>query len=193
MAMPFEASRQSVMRWVSIALVASLFALSGCEQPANANSDLPHNAAQGGALQELQNLETLGQQAREKNLPIMFAVGAEWCEFCHQLRDEVLSPMALGGDYDGKYMYMRYFSIDDDNPIPGIDGKPMSKAKWAYQKSADLTPTVIFIDGNGNEVAEKIIGIANIELYTTLIHKRLNEAYEKMDNPIRITAMPDQM
>ena len=174
------------MRPLLTLFMASLLFLGGCDKSANANSDR-YNPSK---LKELTNLQTLAKQSREQNLPIMLTVGAEWCEFCHQLREEVLDPMALGGDYEGRYMFMRYLSIDDHAPIPGLDGSPIIKNKLAYRLNADLTPTVVFIDGHGNEVADKIIGIANIELYTTLIHKRLNQAYQKMNNPLRIDAFP---
>lgn len=171
-------------KFTAIGLVAML--VMACDPSAKANSGYSANSP----LKELSNLERLGKKARTNNLPIMLAVGAEFCEFCHILREEVLDPMALGGEYEGKYMYMRYFSIDDRFPIPGIDGKPMYKEKWAYQHNADLTPTVIFIDGEGKEVAEKIIGISNIELFSALIHSRLNQAYKNMGNPLRISPMP---
>lgn len=171
----------------SIIWVALLF-LTACDQPAKANSD-QYNAS---TLKELTDLQSLAQQAREQNLPILLSVGAQWCAFCHQLRDEVLSPMALGGDYEGKFMLMRYLSIDDHRPIPGVSGKLIEKAKLAASYGADLTPTVIFIDGQGREVADKIVGIANIELFSALIHNRLNQAYQNMGNPLRISVMPGQ-
>ena len=169
-------------------ILSSTYWLTGCanESAASASQKLK-------IIPELQNLQTLGEQARQKNLPILLAFGAEWCAFCHQLRDEVLNPMMLSGRYEGKYMYMRYVSLDDRNPIPGFDGKPIRKDQWGESYGVDLTPTVLFIDGNGNEVAPRLVGIANIELYAAMIHKALNTAYSKMGNPLRIPAMPEDL
>jgi len=166
----------------------AVFALTACDHPAKANSD----AYPTSNLKELTDLEQLAKQARQQNLPILLSVGAQWCAFCHQLRDEVLAPMALGGDYEGRFMFMRYLSIDDHQPIKGISGKPVIKYQLAESYGADLTPTVIFIDGNGKEVGDKIIGISNIELFSALIHNRLNQAYKNMGNPLRIEVMPGQ-
>ncbi|WP_024850094.1 thioredoxin family protein [Hydrogenovibrio kuenenii] len=141
-------------------------------------------------IPELTNLQTLGQKAKQKNLPILLAFGAKWCSFCHQLRSDVLNPMMLSGRYEGKYMYMRYVSLDDRNPIPGFDGKPISKNQWAEGYGVDLTPTILFVDGNGKEVAPRMVGIPNIELYAAMIHKALNTAYEKMGNSTVIPTMP---
>ncbi len=174
------------LKLLATALTAILF-LVGCDKAANASG-----YAENSKLKELTNLQALAAEARERNLPIMLTVGAEWCEFCHILREEVLDPMALGGDYDGKVMFMRYLSIDEHQPIPDVNGQPIRKDELARRYKADLTPTVIFIDGQGQKVAANIVGIANIELYTTLIHKHLNQAYQKMGNPLRLEAMPGQ-
>ncbi|MGC9385712.1 MAG: thioredoxin family protein [Hydrogenovibrio sp.] len=170
-----------------LGLVTITFWLLGCGQ-ATSNSGYDPQSK----LQELTNLETLSKKARDQNLPIMLMAGAEWCEFCHILRSEVLDPMALGGDYDGKVVFMRYLSVDEHQPIADVNGEPIRKDQLARRYRADLTPTVIFINGQGEKVADNIVGIANIELYTTLIHKHLNDAYQKMGNPLRLEAMPSQ-
>lgn len=141
-------------------------------------------------IPELENLQALGALAKQKNLPIMLAFGAEWCEFCKQLKSEVLDPMALGGDYEGKYMYMRYVSLDDPKPIPDFNGKPILKSNWADHYDVDLTPTVLFVDGDGQEVAPRLVGIPNIEFYSSRILRALNQAYAKMGNPMRVSTMP---
>ncbi len=161
-------------------------AKSGQPSAEGAHSDLVKQ-------KELRNLYALAKKAEQKNLPIMLTFVAEWCDFCHILGSEVLDPMALGGLYEGKYMYMRYVSIDDHEPIPGIDNKPINKDKWSDKYDAELTPTMIFIDSKGNQVAPAIVGIANIELYTTLIHKSLNIAYKKMNNPTKLPPFPDDL
>jgi len=170
------------MRPLSTLLLVFSLLLTGCE-----------GRAEGKHIQELDNLYTLGQQARQTNLPIMLSFGAEWCDFCHLLNEEVLNPMALGGRYEGKYMYMRYVSIDDDQPIPGIDNQPIIKDKWSDNFDVQVTPTVVFIDGNGKQIAPTIVGVTNVDLYSAMIHESLNIAYQNLNNPLRIPLMADQM
>ena len=158
-----------------------------------AKSEQPSNQAHNVKQQELTNLQELATISKQNNLPMMLTFVAEWCEFCHLLGSEVLDPMALGGLYEGKYMYMRYVSIDDPEPIPGVDGKPIIKDKWADIYDAELTPTMIFIDSTGKQVAPPIVGIANIEFYTILIHKALNIAYKNMNNPLEIPPFAEDL
>ncbi|QKI88180.1 thioredoxin family protein [Thiomicrorhabdus xiamenensis] len=147
--------------------------------------------AQTDGLPELQNLQTLGQQAQTRQLPILLLFSAEWCEYCQVLKEKVLNPMIFNGMYQGKVVYLRHVGLDEKDPIPDWNGKPMIKSKWAYQLNADLTPTIAFFDGNGKEVAERIVGISEITLFASLIHSRINEAYKNMGLNKRIPATPE--
>ena len=170
------------MRFILILLL--LFGLlSGCET----------RAADSNKIKELTNLHDLAKQAREANLPIMLAVGAEWCGFCDVLKEEVLDPMALGELYEGKYMYFRYISIDDHDTIAGINNQPITKEDLSNRFDADLTPTIIFIDGYGKQVAPNIVGIVDVYTYTILMHKNLNIAYDNMQNPLRIPSIAEDL
>lgn len=152
-----------------------------------------YSAANSTTLPEVTNLHELAEKAQRKNLPIVLAFGAEWCEFCEVLREKVLNPMALGGRYEGQYAYIRYVSIDEDDPIPDWEGQPILKRTLAEKMNADLTPTVLFLNRYGQEIAPRIVGIATLELYAALIHKSLNLSYRTLGNPLRIPAMPDEM
>lgn len=152
----------------------------------------PIKAGELGAFQELQNLQTLGAQSRQSGLPIVLMFGAEWCEFCQVLTAAVFSPMAMSGDYEGKVAYLRHVGVDEPERIRGFEGEWLKKSQWAYQLDADLTPTTLFLDGHGREVAQRIVGISTLEMYAGLIHDRLNQAYKAMGNPLRIPVTPEK-
>ena len=154
---------------------------------AQSNAQIPkHNA-----FKEANSLQALGKLSQQKQLPILLMFGAESCEYCKLLITEVLEPMALGGLYDNKVVIMRHVGIDEPEPIPDWNGKPIQKSKWAYQINADLTPTVLFVNAAGKEIAPRIIGISEITLYMGLIHQRLNTAYQNMGLTKQIPATPE--
>ncbi|MBF6058972.1 thioredoxin family protein [Thiomicrorhabdus heinhorstiae] len=150
------------------------------------SGSLPTNAQPATSMQELRNLQELSAQARLNKLPIMLMFGAEWCEYCELLREEVLDPMAAGGLYEGKVVLMRHVGVDEPDPLIDWEGKPIQKSRWAYRLDADLTPTILFFDGQGKEVAPRIVGIAEITLFTNVIHRNLNIAYRNMGLDKRI-------
>lgn len=167
------------MRTMSIASVFTLAMLILFSLP---------KASAKGALIELENLQALAAESKDKSLPIMLMFGAEWCEYCEVLNEFVFDPMMLGGMYEGRVVLMRHVGVDEQALIPDWQGQPIQKSKWAYQIDADLTPTVVFYDGNGEEVAPRIVGISELSLFTGLIHQNLNIAYKNMGLSKRIPA-----
>ena len=169
------------MKAIILSVAISLWLLSGCNVSAQTDKH--------AHFKELQNLQALSLQSQQQKLPIMVMFGAESCEFCQLLNEEIFTPMALNGLYEGKVVLMRHAGVDEDKPIPGWNGQLIKKSNWAYALNADLTPTVLFFDGNGKEVAPRIVGISEITLYAGIIHQNLNTAYRNMglDKQIPIT------
>jgi len=144
-----------------------------------------------GDFKELTNLQELAKTSKQTGLPMMLMFGATYCEFCEELIEQVLEPMVRNGHYDGKVMLMRHVGVDEQDLIPDVNGTLIKKSEWAYHLNADLTPTVLFLDGTGKEVAPRIVGVTNTHLYAGLIHDKLNTAYKNMNNPYRIPMTPD--
>ncbi len=154
---------------------------------AQSNTHMPQHTY----FKEAVNLQTLGTLSQQKQLPILLMFGAESCDYCKLLIQDVLEPMALGGIYEGNVVIMRHVGIDEQALIPDWNGNLIKKSQWAYQLNADLTPTVLFVDATGKEVAPRIIGISEITLYAGLIHQRLNTAYQTMGLNKQIPATPE--
>ena len=142
-------------------------------------------------FKELKNLQTLAEKSKRLKLPIMLMFGAEWCEYCQQLNEFVFNPMMLGKLYEERVVLMRHVGVDESTPIPDWNGQQINKTQWAYFLNADLTPTVLFFDANGKEVAPRIVGISEITLYAGLIHERLNIAYKNMQLDKKIPVTPE--
>lgn len=159
-----------------------------------ASFTLVFGAAQAGTihhLKELGDMQALGKKSDDTDLPIMLLFGAEWCEYCELLVEQVFDPMVLGGLYDGKVVHMRHVGVDQDKPIKDWNGNLIKKDKFAYNLDADLTPTVLFLDGSGNEIAPRIVGIQEVTMYTNVIHRSLNLAYLTMGSKMRIPVNVD--
>lgn len=143
------------------------------------------------ALTELTNLPELAIQSNQQQLPIMLIFSAEWCEYCEILDEYVFTPMILGKLYDNKLMLMRHVGLDEPEPITDWDGQSLTKEQWAYKLDADLTPTVLFVNAQGKEIAPRIIGIPEISLYANVIHRNLNIAYKNMGLSRQIPTTPE--
>ncbi|WP_051145057.1 thioredoxin fold domain-containing protein [Thiomicrorhabdus sp. Kp2] len=153
----------------------------------------PISANNHSEFKELANLQTLAEKSEQLQLPIMLMFGAQWCEYCELLNESVFNPMALGKLYEERVVLMRHVGVDESAPIPDWNGQLMNKANWAYKLNSDLTPTVLFLDSKGQEVAPRIVGVSEITLYAGLIHERLNIAYKNMGLTKQIPVTPEKL
>ncbi|WP_044413670.1 thioredoxin family protein [Thiomicrospira microaerophila] len=143
-------------------------------------------------LEELTDFHWLSQQARAANIPIMLMFTGPHCEFCSQLERTVFNPMIRGGMYEGYALYMRKVSELHQEIRFNADER-ITKGNMMRMYRADVTPTVIFVDWRGLPIAEPMIGSMEVQLYLGMVHQRLNNAYEKLGNPMRLPVNPDQM
>lgn len=182
-AFPFAFEVLTMLRIIFSAVLLSFlsFGCSGSSQ------------AQARTLQEMDDFHWIGQLANQKNIPIMIMFTAQGCEFCRQLKREVLNPMILGGLYDGYAMYMRQVSLDDYTPLKFSDEESIDKRAFARMYRAEITPTIIFVNSRGIPIAEKIVGVFDTQLFAARIHQAINQGYEQLGNPMELPTRPDDM
>lgn len=110
------------------------------------------------------DLKADGQLARERNLPILIMFSQDGCSYCDQVREQFLEPMRKSGDYTDRVI-MRMIKVDSFDEVRDFDGQWRDAMDIATHYRASLTPTVIFVDYRGHELAERILGITTPAFY----------------------------
>ena len=105
-----------------------------------------------------------GQLARARNLPLLIMFSMDGCSYCDLVREDFLEPMLLSGDYDDKVI-IRIVKVDDFDDIHDFNGKTIAADELALRYRATLTPTVVFVDYRGHQLAERLIGISTPDFY----------------------------
>jgi len=77
----------------------------------------------------------------------------------------------------------RELSLDDGFAVVDFDGAEISGAKFARRYAADITPTLVFLDSSGKELAKKRVGISNIEYYGFYLGKSIKAATAALGMP----------
>lgn len=136
--------------------------------------------AQGAAndpvrVQTLTNLQRDASVAQRQRIPILIAFFASWCEWCERVEQEFLRPMLLSGEYQDKVI-IRKLEIDSYGQFTGLNGSPVQAAQFADQYRADLTPTLVFIDHRGDELAERMVGLTTPEMYGGYLDNAIDDA-----------------
>jgi len=126
-------------------------------------------------VQTVEDLRVLKQQAENKNLPILLMFAAEDCEYCDALRTNYLLPMIKSGDYKTSIL-IRQIYIEDYSYLRNAKGELISGDVLALKYNVDITPTVLFLNSNGHELAPRLIGIGNVYYFGGTLDKHISMA-----------------
>lgn len=142
-------------------------------------------SAQSSAIENVNDLAQLAQQARAQNVPIMLFVSAPHCRYCHQLEYDVIVPMTKNRRYDSLVL-LRRLNLGQDQVIDW-DGVGKDPVNIASRYKAQMTPTIIFLSPDGEVIADKIQGVVvDIDQYGGMIDGRLNHALTVLGNSAQI-------
>jgi thioredoxin-related protein len=110
------------------------------------------------------DLQQLGVQASDRRLPILLSFSAIDCSYCELLEEEFLEPMLLGGEYTDKII-IRKLVLDNGSRVGDFSGRQIDATRLSDRYRIYVTPTMLFVDSDGRELAERMVGINTPELF----------------------------
>lgn len=116
----------------------------------------------------------------ERELPIVIFVSQYGCRFCAVLRKQVLFPMIRAGELVDRVIF-RELSLDAGFTVTDFNGNDIGGRNFADRYAAVVTPTLLFLDARGAEIADKIVGIGNIEFYSFYFNQALESARSELN------------
>ena len=119
--------------------------------------------------------------ARANNLVLVLEFSSEYCSFCRKLEDLFLLPMQRNAEYDTKIL-IRSVSLDSFETLVDFDGRSLSTSEFASRYAVSLTPTLLFLNADGRELSEKLVGIWSEDFYGGFIDNRIDEARERLSH-----------
>ena len=130
-------------------LTITLASLWSCNKTAEAG---------GVQIQVVKDLAELSSESRQRKLPILLVFSADHCVFCRRLERDYLKPMLRSGDYENKIL-IRMLKVDDFSTITDFNGKKIDVENLPNRYGGYTTPTMVFLNSEGKEIAPKLIGI----------------------------------
>jgi thioredoxin-related protein len=120
------------------------------------------------------DLQRLGATVRAESTPLVLVIWAHDCPYCGVLEKQVLQPLLASGELDGRGLLRR---IDlEGELLRDFDGRQVSGWSFAGRYRARLTPTVLFLDAEGNELAERLVGINSVDFYPAYLDRAIDAA-----------------
>jgi len=125
------------------------------------------------------DLQADAQQAQQHNLVLLLIVSESSCGYCHLLKREIIQPMIISGNYTDKVI-IRELLLDKYKKIVDFNGDKIRAADIARRYQEWITPTVLFLSPDGEELTERIHGINNVDFYGFYLDKAIAKALAQL-------------
>lgn len=122
------------------------------------------------------SLKVAASRAVSKGQPLVVMTTLEGCPYCEVVRNHYLLPMQRSGEIEAVQIDV----LDKRRNLQDFEGELISPADQARAWKARFTPSVLFFDAKGLEIAERLVGIASPDFYGAYLDARLREARSKL-------------
>ena len=110
--------------------------------------------------------------AKAKGQPLVLLISLPGCVYCELVRRSYLIPLLAEEGVQAWQLDV----TNNSSPLIGFDGKATTAAQQAKAWKATFTPTVVFLGSQGQELAERLVGIAVPDFFGAFLTERLATA-----------------
>jgi thioredoxin-related protein len=121
------------------------------------------------------SLQAAGAAAKAMGQPLVLMVSLPGCPWCELLRRNYLAPMRGEGVHAFQIMVN-----DRTRTVRDFSGAPSTGADIAQIYGAKLTPTLLFLNAAGQEIAPRIEGVASADLIGAQLQASFQKARERL-------------
>jgi thioredoxin-related protein len=128
------------------------------------------------ALPTPASLRGAAQAAAARGEPLVVMTTLKGCVYCELVRNNYLAPMRR----EGLVVAVQLDVQDRQSNLQSFAGDTTTPADQARAWKARFTPTVMFFGPDGQELAERLVGVAVPDFYGEYLEARLLEARGKL-------------
>ncbi|SFC08709.1 hypothetical protein SAMN05216344_108174 [Polaromonas sp. OV174] len=128
--------------------------------------------AKDTALPVPASLPAAALAASRQGEPLVLLVTLPGCPYCELVRRNYLLPARHSTGLPAWQLDISSRST----PLTGFDGKASTAAAQIKALKANFTPTVLFLGPQGQELAERLVGVAVPDFYGAYLDERLAQA-----------------
>jgi thioredoxin-related protein len=128
------------------------------------------------ALPSPTSLRGAAQAAAARGEPLVVMTTLKGCVYCELVRNNYLAPMRR----DGELVAVQIDVQDRQSNLQGFTGDMTTPADQARAWKALFTPTLMFFGPDGQELAERLVGVAVPDFFGEYLNARLVEARGKL-------------
>lgn len=128
------------------------------------------------ALPSPASLRAAARAAAGQGEPLVVMTTLTGCPYCDLVRDHYLIPLQAEGQVKAVQIDIR----DRSSNLQGFDGSTTTPAEQARRWNARFAPTVLFLGPEGQELAERLVGVAVPDFYGEYLLGRLSQARARL-------------
>jgi thioredoxin-related protein len=132
--------------------------------------------ARDSALPVPRSLQQSARALAARGEPLVLLVSLPGCPFCELVRRSYLMPLLE----EAGLQTMQIDVTDERTELLDFQGRATRQAAQARAWKATFTPTVLFFGADGEEVSERLVGIAVPDFYGGYLEQRLVTARQKI-------------
>ncbi len=121
------------------------------------------------------NLQQDGALAAERGVPLILMVSAEECPYCMVMESDYLVPLLRNRAYDSKVL-IRKIHLDSFDDIVDFDGQKVAPTDVSQHYKVWVTPTLLFLNGKGEEVQKRMVGLGVRDFVSDFIDQSIAAA-----------------
>lgn len=121
------------------------------------------------------DLRALAKVQGGKREPLVILVSLPNCPYCELIRRSYLLPYRAE-----KLAQSWQVDTTDSSVLIDFAGHSTSKAAWTKALRIKVTPTVLFFDSKGQEIAPRLEGVSIPDFYGAYLDERLATARRKL-------------
>ena len=76
---------------------------------------------------------------------------------------------------------IRRIDLDSSTPLTDFHGLRVSPQAFAGRYDVDLTPTLVFVDGRGREIAPRLVGVYSLDFFGGFVDQRIEQGQATLD------------
>jgi thioredoxin-related protein len=107
--------------------------------------------------------------------PIVLLASLPGCPYCELVRRNYLIPYQIE-----QKLHSWQLDTADYSQLIDFEGKNTTPAAWLKSMRIKITPTVLFLNGKGDEIASRLEGVAVPDFYGAYLDERLIAARQKL-------------
>lgn len=131
------------------------------------------------ALDKIDDFSTVSELSKSNNIPIVLLVEQSGCHYCEIVSEEFLQPLQQSNRFKDKAIFRR-ISLDSGETITGLNKTDITTDAFCEEYGAKFTPTVLFLDSDGNTLTQKILGMSSRDFYGYELERSILKAYDSL-------------